>query len=138
MNIILRHQLRAFAPSPLGVRKFVLSTNIAETSVTISGIKYVIDSGFVKTRLIQPSTGIEMLKVLRLFNHVHMHTLHVLTYIPHTHKRLYVSTFAHTLVTNMIVLRRYKCIARKPQVSTYCNYNCDPPAYLQSLGIARL
>lgn len=56
-------QLRAFAPGPLGVRKFVLSTNIAETSVTISGIKYVVDSGFVKTRLIQPATGIEMLKV---------------------------------------------------------------------------
>lgn len=56
-------QLRAFAPGPPGVRKFVLSTNIAETSVTISGIKYVVDSGFVKTRLIQPATGIEMLKV---------------------------------------------------------------------------
>jgi HrpA-like RNA helicase len=33
-------QLRVFEPSPPGIRKFVLSTNIAETSVTISGIKY--------------------------------------------------------------------------------------------------
>ena len=57
-------QLRAFAPSERGVRKFILSTNIAETSVTISGIKYVIDCGFVKTRMIQPNTGIEMLKVM--------------------------------------------------------------------------
>ena len=45
------------------MRKYVLSTNIAETSVTISGIKYVVDSGYVKTRLIQPATGVEMLKV---------------------------------------------------------------------------
>lgn len=33
-------QIKAFSPSPKGVRKFVLATNIAETSVTISGIKY--------------------------------------------------------------------------------------------------
>lgn len=33
-------QLKVFSPAPPGVRKFVLSTNIAETSVTISGIKY--------------------------------------------------------------------------------------------------
>jgi len=33
-------QLKAFAPASRGVRKFILSTNIAETSVTISGIKY--------------------------------------------------------------------------------------------------
>ena len=33
-------QLKAFTPAPNGVRKFILATNIAETSVTISGIKY--------------------------------------------------------------------------------------------------
>jgi len=33
-------QLKAFTPAPVGIRKFVLATNIAETSVTISGIKY--------------------------------------------------------------------------------------------------
>ena len=33
-------QLDAFRPAPAGVRKFILATNIAETSVTISGIKY--------------------------------------------------------------------------------------------------
>lgn len=57
-------QLKAFERSQSGIRKFVLSTNIAETSVTISGIKYVIDSGFVKMRMINPTTGIEMLKVV--------------------------------------------------------------------------
>ena len=33
-------QLKVFQPSPKGKRKFVQSTNVAETSVTISGIKY--------------------------------------------------------------------------------------------------
>jgi len=43
-------QLRVFHSSPPGTRKVVVSTNIAETSVTITGIVYVIDSGFVKMR----------------------------------------------------------------------------------------
>lgn len=55
-------QLRAFALPPPGVRKFVLATNIAETSVTISGIRYVIDTGFVKTRAIAGVTGVESLQ----------------------------------------------------------------------------
>ena len=57
-------QLKAFQISPPGVRKFVLSTNIAETSVTIPGIKYVVDPGLVKVRSLQPQTGIEMLRVV--------------------------------------------------------------------------
>lgn len=56
-------QLAAFdAPDP-GVRKFILSTNVAETSVTISGIRYVVDCGFFKCRLMETATGMEMLKV---------------------------------------------------------------------------
>ena len=43
-------QLEVFQPGAPNVRKIILSTNIAETSVTISGIKYVIDSGMVKAR----------------------------------------------------------------------------------------
>lgn len=45
-------QLDAFANPPNGTRKVVLSTNIAETSVTIDGIRYVIDCGRVKARCI--------------------------------------------------------------------------------------
>lgn len=37
-----------------GCRKVILSTNIAETSVTISGIKYVIDTGMVKAKRFNP------------------------------------------------------------------------------------
>lgn len=56
-------QLKAFKPSTANIRKFVLSTNIAETSVTLSGIKYVVDTGCVKTRFMAKGTGMEMLKI---------------------------------------------------------------------------
>jgi ATP-dependent RNA helicase DDX35 len=44
-------QLAVFEPAPPRTRKVVISTNIAEASVTIEGIKYVVDSGLVKVRL---------------------------------------------------------------------------------------
>jgi hypothetical protein len=43
-------QMAIFSPPPPRTRKVVISTNIAEASVTIDGIRYVIDSGFVKVR----------------------------------------------------------------------------------------
>jgi ATP-dependent RNA helicase DHX8/PRP22 len=57
-------QLKAFELPPPGVRKFVLSTNIAETSVTIPGITYVVDPGLVKVKSLQTNTGIDMLRVI--------------------------------------------------------------------------
>lgn len=42
----------------------ILATNIAETSVTIPGIKYVIDPGFVKARSYDPGKGMESLIII--------------------------------------------------------------------------
>ncbi|KAK0529356.1 Salivary acidic proline-rich phosphoprotein 1/2 [Tilletia horrida] len=53
-----------FAPTPAGARKVVLATNIAETSVTIPGIVYVIDCGFVKEKVYSPDSGIEVLRAV--------------------------------------------------------------------------
>ncbi|KAL4727311.1 hypothetical protein ACLX1H_006218 [Fusarium chlamydosporum] len=54
-------QMYVFDKPPEGTRKVVFSTNIAEASVTIDGIVYVVDSGFVKLRAYDPRTGIESL-----------------------------------------------------------------------------
>ncbi|KAK9073365.1 hypothetical protein SSX86_007689 [Deinandra increscens subsp. villosa] len=58
-------QMKVFTPAPLGFRKVILATNIAETSVTIPGVKYVIDPGLVKVRSYSPDTGIESLIVVK-------------------------------------------------------------------------
>lgn len=44
-------QSRIFDPAPPGSRKVVIATNIAETSLTIDGIIYVVDPGFVKQKV---------------------------------------------------------------------------------------
>lgn len=54
-------QMYVFDKAPEGTRKVVFSTNIAEASVTIDGIAYVVDCGFVKLRAYNPATGIESL-----------------------------------------------------------------------------
>ncbi len=54
-------QAKIFEETPVGARKVVLATNIAETSLTIDGIKYVIDPGFVKQNSYNPRTGMESL-----------------------------------------------------------------------------
>lgn len=54
-------QMYVFEPAPEDTRKVIIATNIAEASVTIDGIVYVIDCGFVKLRAYNPTTGIETL-----------------------------------------------------------------------------
>lgn len=44
-------QAKIFDAAPAGVRKVVVSTNIAETSLTLDGIYYVIDTGYVKMKV---------------------------------------------------------------------------------------
>ena len=55
---------RFFEPTPDGARKVVLATNIAETSITIDGVVYVIDPGFVKQNCYNPRSGMESLQVV--------------------------------------------------------------------------
>lgn len=57
-------QLAVFFTPPKGVRKVVLATNIAETSITIPGIVYVIDCGFVKVKWYNPRTCSDSLVVV--------------------------------------------------------------------------
>lgn len=57
-------QAKIFEPTPPNARKVVLATNIAETSLTIDGIVYVIDPGFVKENQFNPRTGMESLVVV--------------------------------------------------------------------------
>lgn len=59
-------QLECFLPAPVNARKIVLSTNIAETSVTIPGIRCVIDAGFVKRRIYNPCTNLDILRIVRI------------------------------------------------------------------------
>lgn len=54
-------QMHVLDKMPEGVRKVIFSTNVAEASVTIEGISYVVDCGFVKLRAYNPRTGIETL-----------------------------------------------------------------------------
>ncbi len=56
-------QAKIFEPTPEGARKVVLATNIAETSITIDNIIYVIDPGFAKQNSYNPRTGMESLIV---------------------------------------------------------------------------
>ncbi|KAM7269789.1 hypothetical protein ACFE04_025286 [Oxalis oulophora] len=62
-NLPTELQAKIFDPTPEGARKVVLATNIAETSLTIDGITYVIDPGFCKMKSYNPRTGMESLLV---------------------------------------------------------------------------
>src|SRR5690606_34673172 len=59
-------QDEALAPSRDGRRKIVLATNIAETSLTIDGVRVVVDSGLVRTSAFDPATGMSRLETQRV------------------------------------------------------------------------
>lgn len=62
-NLPTELQTKIFEPAPPGARKVVLATNIAETSLTIDGISYVVDPGFCKVKSYSPRKGTEVLLV---------------------------------------------------------------------------
>lgn len=57
-------QMKVFEAAPPGARKCVLATNIAETSITIPGVRIVIDTGMVKAKAYSASSGLELLQVV--------------------------------------------------------------------------
>jgi ATP-dependent helicase HrpB len=56
----------ALEPSPPGRRKIVLATSIAESSLTIQGVRVVVDSGYMRQPLFSPRTGMSGLETIRV------------------------------------------------------------------------
>eukprot|EP00271_Cylindrocystis_brebissonii_P004980 TRINITY_DN16937_c0_g1_i1.p1 TRINITY_DN16937_c0_g1~~TRINITY_DN16937_c0_g1_i1.p1 ORF type:complete len:1286 (+),score=225.88 TRINITY_DN16937_c0_g1_i1:549-3860(+) len=56
-------QTKIFDPAPPGTRKVVVATNIAEASLTIDGIYYVVDPGFSKQKVYNPKLGLDSLVI---------------------------------------------------------------------------
>ncbi len=65
-DLPLEQQRRALVPDPAGRRKVVLATNIAETSLTIEGVRIVIDSGWMRAPRFDPRTGLTRLETVRI------------------------------------------------------------------------
>ena len=61
-----REQDRAISPSPPGRRKVVLATSIAETSITIEGVRVVVDSGLARVPRYEPDVGLTRLETVRV------------------------------------------------------------------------
>ena len=56
-------QAKIFERAPTGVRKVIVATNIAETSLTVDGIMYVVDTGFSKLKVYNPKMGMDTLQI---------------------------------------------------------------------------
>ncbi|KAK5940568.1 DEAH-box RNA helicase prp16 [Knufia obscura] len=56
-------QAKIFDRAPPGVRKVIVATNIAETSLTVDGIMYVVDAGFSKLKVYNPRMGMDTLQI---------------------------------------------------------------------------
>jgi len=56
-------QAKIFDRAPPGVRKCIVATNIAETSLTVDGIMYVVDAGYSKLKVYNPRMGMDTLQI---------------------------------------------------------------------------
>lgn len=65
-NLSQKEQDAAIRPAPAGTRKIVLATSIAETSITIDGVRIVIDSGLQRLPVFEAATGITRLETVRV------------------------------------------------------------------------
>ena len=57
-------QQKIFLPEENGCRKVILATNIAQTSITVGGLRYVVDTGFMKVRVFDTGKGVDMLAIV--------------------------------------------------------------------------
>ena len=65
-NLDGKAQDAAIRPAPAGRRKVVLATSIAETSITIDGVRVVVDGGLSRLPKYEPATGITRLETVRV------------------------------------------------------------------------
>ena len=65
-NLSQKEQDAAIRPAPPGTRKIALATSIAETSITIDGVRIIIDSGLQRLPVFEASTGITRLETVRV------------------------------------------------------------------------
>ncbi|MGZ8379864.1 MAG: ATP-dependent helicase HrpB [Gemmatirosa sp.] len=65
-NLSQQEQDAALNPAPVGARKVVLSTSIAETSLTIEGVRVVVDAGLARVPRFDPRTGMTHLDTVRV------------------------------------------------------------------------
>ena len=65
-DLSLEAQQRAILPGPDGRRRVILATSIAQTSLTIAGVRVVIDSGWTRTSRFDPGTGLSRLVTVRV------------------------------------------------------------------------
>ncbi|KAH7889829.1 P-loop containing nucleoside triphosphate hydrolase protein [Phlebopus sp. FC_14] len=63
-GLTTEEQLRVFSPADTTTRKVIAATNIAEASVTIDGVKFVVDCGFVKIRTYNPTSLLSSLSTV--------------------------------------------------------------------------
>jgi hypothetical protein len=95
-------QSRIFEPAPAGKRKVVIATNIAEASLTIDGIFYVVDPGFCKQNVFNAKIGMDSLVVVpisQVWPLIVFRLAYIRTYIIYfTYVHTYIHTYAHTYI----------------------------------------
>ena len=65
-DLSILEQQRAIQPAPAGQRKIVLATNIAETSLTIEGVRVVVDAGLSREARLDPASGMTRLHTCKV------------------------------------------------------------------------
>ena len=102
-------QAKIFEPTPEGARKVVLATNIAETSITIDGVVFVIDPGFVKQNSYNPRTGMSSLIVV---------PVSVIIFL--------VAPMTHATITSVLGLLRTKEQVEQVELALAKHSDCTP------------